>query len=430
MTTKWKCNVCGEIFSHLPKICPVCGAKKSAFSLYEEEETTFRKDSDEKLVIAGGGIAALEAARAIRARNKTADIVMVIRENRIPYNRPALSDLICKGLSFADIVLENYNFYKQNNIKIIKNVEALDINEQQKSLLLSNGESLPYDKLCIATGADAFNPFKISDNMIPVITLRSFEDAENVLKLMKDKGNRVVIAGGGILGIEAADALNNIGAKVTVIERNSFIVKAQLDEYAATKLKQNMHDSGVTVITDKTITQIDNKGVTLSDNEIIEADFMLVSMGVRSQITLAKKTSIKTDRAIIVDEYMRTNNQEIFAAGDCAEYDGKSGGLWIISSAQGKVAGANMAGDKIKYRKVPLATAFEGFGLNFFSVGDINSAQKTEVFQQKNIYKKLSFIDNKLAGVLLLGDTSLSNKALTLVTNQASYGDALSLIND
>src|SRR5690554_4515746 len=114
MTTKWKCNVCGEIFSNLPEICPVCGAKKSAFSKYEEEQIAFKKDTDEKFVIVGGGIAALQTIKAIRARNKTADITIICKENKIPYNRPALSDLICQGLSFADIVLENYNFYKDN----------------------------------------------------------------------------------------------------------------------------------------------------------------------------------------------------------------------------------------------------------------------------------------------------------------------------
>lgn len=431
MTTKWKCNVCGEIFSYLPEICPVCGAKKSAFSKYQEEQIAFQKDTNEKFVIVGGGIAALQTAKAIRARNKTADITIICKENKIPYNRPALSDLICKGLSFADIVLENYNYYKDNNITIIRNVEATEVDKKTKMLTLSNGDAIEYDKLCIATGANAFNPFKITNDMLPTKTLRSFEDAQSLLTLLKDKGNKVIIAGGGILGIEAAVAFNNRGASITVIERNSCIAKAQLDEYASQKLKKAMQAKGINVITDSSIKEINSQGIILNDNKKIQADFMLVSMGVRSQIALAQKAELDINRAIIVDDYMKTDNSSIYAAGDCAEHNGISGGLWIISSAQGKTAGANMAGDELKYQIVPFATAFEGLDISFFAVGNINrDIEKTEIYEQNGVYKKLAFINNKLVGALLWQDTSLSNKAMELVAKNAGFDEAKTLLTD
>lgn len=426
MKTKWKCNVCGEIFSSLPEICPVCGANRQAFSQYLEETPSFSKDTQEKFVIAGGGIAALQAVKAIRARNKTAEITMVFSENKIPYNRPALSDLIENNSSFSDIVLENYNFYKNNNIKLIKGVAITDIEKTTQTAILSNGDALKYDKLLIATGANAFNPFKISNECIPIQTLRSYDDAEKLLNLFEKKGKKIIIAGGGILGIEAAVAFHNKGAEVTLIERGDYIVKAQLDEYGSEKLRQIMEKNHIKIVTGCTVKDVDNKGVLLDSGIFIQADFMLVSMGIRSQLALAQKAGLNVNRAIIIDEYMRSSQENIYAAGDCAEFNGSSGGLWIISSEQGKIAGANMAGDKQKYQTVPFATAFQGLGINFFAVGNIkNDINKIETFRNEEIYKKLTFIDNKLVGVLLWNDTSLSNTAMELVKNKVSFNQAV-----
>ncbi|HHT82957.1 MAG: FAD-dependent oxidoreductase [Christensenellales bacterium] len=425
--TKWKCNVCGQVFSYLPEVCPVCGAAKTAFTEFVPEQIDYKKDTLERFVIVGGGIAAVQAAKAIRERNKTASVILVYEEDRLPYNRPALSDYICSALSFADLTLKYDSYYKANNIELMPKTTAVAIEKDNKNLVLSNGKKLPYTKLLIATGAQAFCPFKPSPLRLPIKTLRTYDDAKTLVNLLQYKGKNVIIAGGGILGIEAAVAFNRRGANVTVIERNPYIVKAQLDPKASDMLAKALEAKGIKILTSSQVKDIDKKGVYLDSGEYVQGDFMLVSMGVRSQIELAKSAEINVNRAIIVDDYMRTSIDDIYAAGDCAEHNGVAGGLWIISNAQGYVAGANMCGDEVKYDKMPFSTAFEGAGKQFFSVGNINdNVDESRIFedQSSGIYKKLAFKENKLQGVILWQDTALSNKAIELVKKQCLAEEA------
>ncbi len=413
---KWKCNVCGEVFDYLPEVCPVCGAKKSAFSQFDDTPPTFLKDTEENFVIIGGGIAALQTAKAIRARNKTANITMVFSEKKIPYNRPALSDVLSGQLKFPDIVLENYNFYKNNKITLLPNTTVNSIDCAAKKITFDCGE-LPYDKLCLAVGANAFCPFPITADTLPILTVRSFEDAAAVSALVENGAKKIIVAGGGILGIEAAVALNSRGAEVTVVERGSNIVNVQLDAYASGLLSEALFQNGIKVLTQTTVSSCAKDGVRLDNGTFLQADFMLVSMGVRSQTKLAVDAGLGVNRAILINEFMQTDDKDIFAAGDCAEYNGRAGGLWIISSAQGQTAGAAMCGDFSPYKIVPFATAFEGCGKTFFSVGNCQAAADNEIFEdkQKGIYKKLSFQNDRLEGVILFGDTADSNKAMELV---------------
>lgn len=412
---KWKCNVCGEIFDYLPETCPVCGAKKTAFSAYDDTPPAYQKDTDEKFVIVGGGIAALQTAKAIRARNKTADITMVFSDKRIPYNRPALSKVLNGELKFADIVLENYNYYKNSGIKIMSSTVIKEIDRQNKKVIYDGGE-LAYDKLCLALGATAFCPFPTTDEALPIYTVRSFEDAAAVAAQVASGKNKVVIAGGGILGIEAAVSLNKKGLDVTVVERGSHIVNVQLDAYASELLAQGLKEYGIRVLTNTVVDACQKNGVALNNGEFLNADFMIVSMGVRSATQLASAAGLSVNRAIVVNDYMQTDDKDIYAVGDCAEYKGRPGGLWIISTAQGQTAGANMCGNVTEYKTVPFATAFEGCGKTFFSVGSCQAGDSVESEDKsKGIYKKLVHDNGALQGVILFGDTADSNKAMELV---------------
>ncbi|MFW5780128.1 MAG: FAD-dependent oxidoreductase [Bacillota bacterium] len=419
---KYKCSVCHHVFPYLPEICPVCGADKQAFKEYEEEKITFRNDTNEKFVIIGGGIAALETAKSIRARNKTAEIKLVFSEDKLPYNRPALSDVICGGMNFADIVLENYNYYKNNNIQLYKKTLAKAIDTNKKTVTLSDNTTLKYDKLCLACGASSFCPFDIEKSLLPIKTLRDYNDALDIINLAK-KGKKVIIAGGGILGIEAAHSLNVRGMDVTVVERGASIVKAQLDKKSSKMLKSAFEDKGVKVLLNTNVKEIKKDKVVTDHGEVV-ADFMIVSMGVRGYTQLAKDARLDVDKAIKVDDFMKTSDDFIYSAGDCAEYRGKPGGLWIISSAQGKCAGANMAGDKVKYQLVPFGTAFTGADVTFFAAGDVHS-DDNKTLESGDSYKLLSFKDNKLIGGLLWGDTSKSNELMDLMADTTKKDTAI-----
>lgn len=420
---KYKCGVCHEVFDYLPEICPICGADNKAFWEFKEEIVSYRKDTNEKFVIIGGGIAALETAKAIRARNKTASIKMIFSEDKLPYKRPALSDFICGDMLFSDIVIENYNFYKNNNIELYKNKTALKIDTKQKVVLLDDDSLIEYDKLCLACGSHSFCPFELKEDQLPIKTLRSYKDAMDILSLI-DKGKKVVIAGGGILGIEAAMSLNQKGLDVTVLERGECVVKAQLDRKSSDLLRQALENKGIRVLLNSTVKEIKKDSVVLDNGMTLFPDFMIVSMGVRANTSLALDADIQVGKAIVVDDYMRSSDPYVYCAGDCAEYKGKPGGLWIISSAQGKCAGANMTGEMIKYSVVPFATAFSGLGVTFFSAGNVHSGD-TKTFSDKNSYKLLSFEDDKLIGGILWQDTRNSSKLMKLLSLSADKETAV-----
>ena len=202
---RWRCLVCGQIFegTEPPVPCPVCGAGKDAFEPVSDNGPAFSNNTDQSFVIIGGGVAALETAKAIRERDHTASIRVICGEGTFPYNRPALSDVIADGFSFQSITLEPFSYYGENHIEMIFD-EAVSIDKADKTVALKNGAQLHYDKLCIAVGANAFNPLKSGEETIPCSVLRTFDDSQQILE--QAAGKPVIVLGGGILGIEAAVA--------------------------------------------------------------------------------------------------------------------------------------------------------------------------------------------------------------------------------
>lgn len=431
-TTRWRCSVCGKIFEgeEPPVPCPVCKAGREAFVKIEAQEDIFCKDTDDAYVIVGAGIAGVEAAKAIRQRNKTARITILSEEKMLPYNRPILSGAIAKGLALEEILLEPRGFYEEHAINLVLGATVSEIKPEEQVVALADGTRMPYTKLLLATGSKPFNPIRNTPESVPVYVLRSYEDADNLMRVADKK--RVVLVGGGILGLEAAMALYQRGCHVTIVEFSPRILSLQADEEVSARLQRKFEEMGMVVRTGASVEAADATGAALSDGTHLEADFILASMGVRSEVSLGVQLELEISRGIVVDGQMRTSRPGIWAAGDCAEYDGRVQAVAGAASAMGEVAGASMAGEEsVAFTSITPATVFSIGDISLLSVGMLAGGEgETALYQNAatGSYKRLFLNGGLLAGAIFAGENP-GAKAVEAVEKSVPLAQALALLN-
>lgn len=437
----WKCIVCGEIFEAetVPDVCPVCGASSDQFIEIPREENKFTSDTKETIVIIGNGAAGFYAAKAIRERNINAVIKLISNEPEHSYVRTQLSDLITEEPDNT-FYLEKENWYKENNIIEILGVNVNSIDKDKKIIVLDNNEQIKYDKLILANGSYNFVPptkvkyetSEIEINSENYKTLKGIHTIKKLadVKIIKNElpnVKNVVVVGGGLLGLEAAWELQKKNVKVTVIELADRLLPRQLDTEGSNLFKNIITNTPVEILLGEAVDFInaDNNGVKsiqLKSGKLIKTDMIIYSVGVRSNINLAKSTGIECNRGIIVDENMRTNLPDIYACGDVAELNGIYYGNWPAAIEMGKVAGANAVGDDLKFEKFVSSTIFAAMEANIFSAGSINfddaALEKIgSINPEENKYIKLFFSNNKLVGGILIGDLSSSVKIIEGIKN-------------
>lgn len=384
-----RCLVCGEIFDASLGICPVCGVGLEQCVPVDEEEVSYRKDTQNSYVIVGGGIAGVSAAEAIRKRDKTGRILMISAEQTLPVNRPMLTkDMTVAAQEPETLLIHPAQWYEKKNIEILTGMSVTEICPKEKTVKyteieenrgipaesdLKEPDCVNYDRLVYAAGAECFiPPFKGSEKE-NVLTIRHLTDSARLGKLL-DSAEKAVVIGGGVLGLEAANEIMRAGVEVTVLEAAPRIIGRQADSDSAAILKSIMEDLGVSchegVAIDEIVGDAKAEGVKLSGGEIFKADFVVVSCGNRANTGPLKQAGAKVERAVVVDEHMRTSIPDIFACGDCCQFEGLNYQLWQEASSQGSIAGANAAGDNLIYANQMLGLSLEGFGTSLFALGD------------------------------------------------------------
>ena len=429
-----KCLVCGEIFDSSLEVCPVCGVGKENFVPVEVEETGFTNDTEEYYVILGNGAAGFNAAKAIRERDRTGAVLLISNEPYPAYNRPMLTKSIVAGLRADQIAIEGPDWYEENKVYQILGKEAVSVDMKAKEVLLDDGSKVHFTKLIYALGSECFIPPMDGKDLPEVIAIRRLADVEKVEAVMKDASNAVVI-GGGVLGLEAAWELKKAGLHVQVLEVAPVLMGRQLDAGSAELLKNIAAKNGVEIRTGVTVEAVEGTdhvtGVRLAGGEVCPADLVIVSAGVRANIGLAQSIGLDTDRAVIVNERMETNLQDVYACGDCAQYRGANFAIWPEAVDQGKTAGANAAGEKLEYEPAAAALTFHGMNTALFAAGDNgknpNLLYKTVEFQDmgKGQYRKYYFLNNRLCGVILIGDLSEMAKMTEALGKHASYEEVM-----
>lgn len=367
-----------------------------------------------KYLIIGNGIAGLAAAREIRANDEEGAVVMVSSEPTLTYYRVKLTEYISKDFADEDLLVSKENWYQDKNIKVIlrKFVEYVDI--ENNRVKLDDGQEVEYEKLLVATGSRPFIPPINGKYKQGVFALRTLKDLHYIKDYMKSC-EEVSVIGGGLLGLEAAWSLKQLGKEVSIIEFAPYLLPRQLDKEIANKLEEKLSKMGFKVYLSSQAEEITGEGtatgIKLNGERNIKADAILVSSGIRPNLDLVRDTTIEYDKGIKVDKHLKTNIENVYAAGDVVEIGKMVLGLWTAGNEQGKIAGANMTGKELEYNHPKIFTTLQIGDIELFSAGIINDFDKVYEYkdEKEDIHHKIFTKDGKIVGVILFGDLKQIN---------------------
>lgn len=384
-----------------------------------------------KYIIIGSGAAGVSAAEEIRKNDADAQIQIISKDTEIPYNRPKLTKSINDlGLCAEKIAIHPSDWYEQQNIQLLLNTEIMHIDAAAKTVTDSNDSTYSYDSLILATGASCFVPPIQGSDTEGVVTIRTIEDVKKIQTALADK-NRVLLIGGGVLGLEAAWGFLQLKKEVTVLEAMPRLMPRQLDEEASAVLQNLIVSKGASIHTGIRIERIEKEddGLHVStDQGVFICDLIVVSAGVRASVSLAKEAGIAIDRSIVIDEKAQTSIPDIYACGDCAQFQGVNYSLWSQALNEGMAAGSNASGKPYSYVNSAAALTFFGMGTMLYALGDQGSdpAKTYETLDcsepEKNICRRFHFVNQKLCGVILIGSMTYW-KELAAALGTASVED-------
>ena len=366
-----------------------------------------------KIVIIGSGIAAISAIKAIREVNSSSIIHLIGQEKDYPYKRIRLSKDLFDSLEENKLLIEKKEWYENNNVKLYLNTKAIKIDFDNHIVFMNNGTSIEFDKLLFASGASNNAPPIEGINKAGVFTLRTLEDAKKIKSNYESK-NSIVQIGGGILGLELVWNLYKKGKKIVVAEIAPRLMPRQLDESGSKVLFNIIESYGIKILLNTGVTKIIGENgveeIETSTGDKISCDMIIYSAGTRCNTEMLKGSKIKTNRGIIVNDKMETNIENVYAAGDVAEFNNTVVGLWSIAVNQGKIAGYNIIGNSSVYKNIIPLAAMNAFNISLFSMGLIDQEKCSNVLtdedKQENKYIKI-FIDKKrVVGAILIGNTA------------------------
>ncbi|PVX30609.1 nitrite reductase large subunit NirB [Sphingomonas pokkalii] len=370
-------------------------------------------EAREHLVVIGNGMAGCRAVEELLARDGTRFRVTIFgAEPQVNYNRIMLSPVLAGEKTFEEIVINDHAWYARHGIELVAGDPVVAIDRAARTITARSGRTTGYDKLLIATGSDPFIIPVPGHDLPGVISFRDMADVEAMLAAAFDGGNAVVI-GGGLLGLEAAHGLTLRGMKVTVLHLMPTLMERQLDEAAGWLLKSALEARGQTILTGADTAAIlgDGKveGVQLKDGRVIPAKLVVMAVGIRPSVKLAREAGLAVGRGIQVDDHMVTSDANVLAVGECVEHDGQCYGLvaplWDMcrSLADGLVARAN------PYRGSVTSTKLKVAGLDVFSAGDFSGGEGCEDIvlrdSARGVYKRVVLKEDRIIGAVLFGDT-------------------------
>lgn len=362
-----------------------------------------------KYLIIGNGAAGTTAAETIRKNDKNGRITIVTEEKLPFYYRIRLNDFICGEINEQDLLAKKPEWYAENKIDLLTGVRITEGDPAAKTLRSEKGDTFSYDTLLVASGSHSFVPPIPGADKRGVFTLRNIDDAGNIVKYA-EQSKAIVLIGGGLLGLEAGNALRKMKKRVTVVEFFPRLLPRQLDQKGAERLAAIMVEMGFSFRVGASTKEICGNdsidSVLLESGESLPADMVIISAGVRPNLELAEALKLETGKGILVDSELRTSNPDIFAAGDVAEYKGAIYGIWPAATQQGRVAGAVMAGNNEKYSGTTMANKLKVVGIDLASAGEIDADGKFEARTEESdgVYKKFVLDNNRLIGLIMLGD--------------------------
>ena len=399
------------------------------------------------VVVLGNGIAGVTAAEEVRRAHPACDVHVVGREIHPLYNRMGIARLVYGRSAMAGMFLLAEDWYTTRDITCWLNTRATAVDLTARQVTLGTGERLPYDRLIFATGGRSSVPAIPGIGLPGSFVLREAADALAIRGYVQEHGAvNAVVVGGGPLGIEAAHALAELGLAVRLLNRGEHLLRQYIDRQCAVRLETYLGGLGVAVVSNAETAELVGgdrvRAVALAGGERLEADLALVCAGLASNVELAAIAGIGVNRGIVVDRRMRTNVAGVFAAGDVAELDGQTPGLWPTAVAQGRVAGRNALGADEEVRPKPIPMLVKGIGIHLVSAGRLNAQPGDEILVRdvpdRPAYTRLvvshadgrsasSGAEGRVVGAVVLGVPDEAPDLLTAVEQSAPVGQVAAL---
>ena len=374
--------------------------------------------SPERLVVVGNGMAGMRTVEELLARAPERYAITVIGAEPHPnYNRIMLSSVLAGEKTADETVINPTAWYGERGIRLITGspVTAIDAAAKNVTVAGSGAETIPYDKLLLATGSKPLAPAIPGLGLPGVRAFRDLGDVEMMIAAASTH-RRAVVIGGGLLGLEAAWGLKRRGMSVAVVHLMPTLMERQLDTAAGELLRRDLDARGIAFFTNGQTEEIlgadKAEGVVLADGREIPADLVVLAIGIRPNIDLARGAKLKINRGILVGDDMRTSDPSIYAVGECIEHNGQVFGLVAPIWEQAKVCGAHLAGDaEAAYVPPPIFTSLKITGIDVFSAGVLAAAEETDDEitlhdAKRGVYKKIVLRDDKVVGSVLYGSVA------------------------
>lgn len=397
-----------------------------------------------QIVIIGDSAAGVAAVEAIRKKDESSKIIVLSEENYPSYCRCVISDYLAGKVTEDKLIYRNNEFFKEKNAELLLGKEVIKVDPKKNKItaedLTADSKKdkdkskkvtklqFDYDTLLLANGASPKYPDLKGLNKKGVFGFRTIKDTKDILGLVT-MADTACVLGGGLIGLKAAYGLKKRGLDVKIIIRSPQVLSQVVDNQAASFVQKRLIDNGIEVITGRSVEEIvgngDVKAVRLDNGKVIACQIVVVAKGVKPNTEIISESEIKLGEGVCVDDFMKTNVTNIYAAGDvCETFDVTLNkplvnALWPHAVEQGKIAGSNIAGENIKYTGSLGMNSVEFFDLPVVSMGIFKEKENHQIlsksYPDENIYKKLVLEGNKLVGAVLTANINQSGVFLKLI---------------
>ncbi len=379
-----------------------------------------------RVVIVGNGVAGMGVAEALRRASDSVMIDIIGNEPHPFYNRMGIGRLVYDAGGMDALQLVPPDWPAKQRVQVHVQTVGARIDRERRLLALADGKTLPYDKLVLATGARSTPPDATFLQHPNAFVLRSADDARAIRDyVQRRRAQRALVVGGGVLGVEAADALHKLGLKVTLLQRADRLMNQQLDEHGAAKLQGYLESIGIQVVTSSSVTKYEGQPqlqwAWLSHGPRVRADVFVAALGIQANTFLAEQAGLKLgDNGVRVDRHMMTSDPDIFAVGDVADLKGTPRGLWPIGAAHATTAVEAMLGEPVPYATPRIVLQLKCEGIDLRSQGEIVAKEGDEDFHAREgdeAWWRLVVRSGQLAGGLYVGPPGTA-KAFTKLLQQ------------
>ncbi|MCD8920372.1 nitrite reductase large subunit NirB [Staphylococcus gallinarum] len=386
----------------------------------------------ERLVMIGNGMAGIRTIEEILERDDQKFEITIIGKEPYPnYNRIMLSNILQKKMTQTDIIMNDFDWYESHDIHLVIDDPVTEVDKLQKQVMTQSGLTFEYDICIFATGSKAFT-LPIPGSTFPsVIGWRTLEDTEKMIEIAKTKKHAIVI-GGGLLGLECARGLLDQGMEVTVIHLADWLMEMQLDKKAGMLLQNDLIAQGMkfklNASTEEIIGDTDVTGIRLADGTKLLADLVVMAVGIRPYNEVARQCGLEVNRGIVVNDYLQTSDDSIYAIGECAEHNGLVYGLVAPLYEQGQVLADYLTDrETTGYHGSTIFTSLKVSGCDLYSAGYIKEddiIKGIEMFDSVNMYYKKVFLrEGKLVGAVLYGDVADGPRFFNMMKQDQSLDD-------